>query len=105
MIRFADGMDGCRAYSHDLVAQAVSLLEAEWKLEEGDFAAPLDMRQHLGMALVLLKNSCIRRMTFIIVFSLLLSCQVPLPAFLQASPSDVSTDLHAFRLQVNIFSN
>ena len=52
--RFSDGMAGCRAYSHDLITQAVSLLAAEWRLEAGDFAAPPEMREHLGMALVLL---------------------------------------------------
>ena len=57
MVRFSDGLAGCRAYSHDLITQAVSLLAAEWRLEAGDFAAPPEMGEHLGMALVLLNQA------------------------------------------------
>ena len=61
MIRFPNGMIGCREYSQDLISQAVSLLVAEWKLEEGDFAAPPEMRQHLGMALVPFHDAILNR--------------------------------------------
>ena len=54
-------MIGCRAYSRDLISQAVSLLVAEWKLEEGDFAAPPEMRQNLGMALVPFYDAILNR--------------------------------------------
>lgn len=92
-----DGISGSRAVMRKLLTDATALLAAEWHLEEGDFAAPPEMRAGSPMSLVMTEQS-LRECQLSDLFLM----QVPLPVKVAGISNTRSgcSDKEAFYLQV-----